>query len=100
MKKFNCLTKAIMEKLSIGELQIQLIKPQNGLIGLASVVINWAFYLGFIGIHRKINGGVRLTCPTKQIGENSMEIFHPINREFYQDLESLIIKKLDDLSIK
>lgn len=36
----------------ISEVNIILIKPKDGLIGFASLVINDALYLGSIGIHQ------------------------------------------------
>ena len=55
--------------MKISEVNIILIKPRNGLIGFASLVVNDALYLGSIGIHQKLNGnGYRLTYPTKKTG--------------------------------
>lgn len=82
----------------ISEVNIILIKPCNGLIGFASLVIDDALYLGSIGIHQKLNGnGYRLTYPTKKTGANNMDIFHPINRESGKALEAVIFTKLNDV---
>lgn len=84
--------------MKISEVNILLIKPRNGLIGFASMVINDALYLGSIGIHQKLNGnGYRLTYPTKKTGTNNMDIFHPINREAGKAIETAIFNKLNDV---
>ncbi len=84
--------------MKISEVNIILIKPRNGLIGFASLVINEALYLGSIGIHQKLNGnGYRLTYPTKKTGTNNMDIFHPINREAGKAIETAIFNKLNDV---
>lgn len=84
--------------MKIDEVNIILIKPRNGLIGFASLVINEALYLGSIGIHQKLNGnGYRLTYPTKKTGTNDMDIFHPINREAGKAIETAIFNKLNDV---
>lgn len=84
--------------MKVSEVNIILIKPRNGLIGFASLVINDALYLGSIGIHQKLNGnGFRLTYPMKKTGANNMDIFHPINREAGKAIEAAIFKQLNDV---
>ena len=84
--------------MKISEVNIILIKPRNGLIGFASLVINDALYLGSIGIHQKLNGnGYRLTYPTKKTGRSNMDIFYPINREAGKAIEDAILNKLNDV---
>ena len=84
--------------MKISEVNIILIKPRNGLIGFASLVINDALYLGSVGIHQKLNGnGYRLTYPTKKTSANNMDIFHPINREAGKAIETAIFNKLNDV---
>lgn len=83
--------------MKITEIQIDLIKPQDGLIGFASLVIDQNLYLGSIGIHKKIDGsGYRLTYPSK----GKYTIFHPINRETGQAVENAIFEKLKDVMKK
>lgn len=84
--------------MKINAVNIILIKPRNGLIGFASLVINDALYLGSIGIHQKLNGsGYRLTYPTKKTGANTIDIFHPINHEAGKAIEAAIFNKLNDV---
>jgi stage V sporulation protein G len=67
-------------------------------VGFASVVLNNDFYLGSIGIHKKIDGsGYRITYPTKQIGDRSINIYHPINAEASKSIEEAIISKAEQI---
>lgn len=82
----------------ITEVQIYPIKPNDGLIGFASVILDGKVYLGSIGIYRKINGeGFRLTYPTKKVGEKNLNIFHPISRETGLAIEKAIIQKAEEI---
>ncbi|KKP79807.1 MAG: hypothetical protein A2271_02405 [Candidatus Moranbacteria bacterium RIFOXYA12_FULL_35_19] len=82
----------------ITEIQILPIKPNNGLIAFASVVLNEELYLGSIGVHRKIDGsGYRLTYPTKKVGEKNLNIYHPISSSLGIMIEKLIFKKIEEL---
>ena len=48
--------------ITISEVNISLIKPQNGLIGFASLILEGNFYIGSIGVHQRLDGsGYRLT---------------------------------------
>lgn len=84
--------------MKISEVQINLIKPKDGLIGFAALVINGDFYLSGIGIHQKLTGdGYRLTYPTRKSGSRDFEIFHPINRSAGQQIEAAIFCRLNDV---
>lgn len=83
--------------MKITEIQITPIKPKDGLVGFASIVLENSIYLGFIGVYTRIDGlGYRLTYPTKKIGGNSINIYHPINKETSKFIEQEIIKKLKE----
>lgn len=84
--------------MKISEIQINLIKPKDGLIGFATLILNDDFYLSGIGIHRKLAGdGYRLTYPTRKSGNRDFEIFHPINRNAGQQIETAIFARLNDV---
>ena len=84
--------------MKITEIQIIPIKPQNGLVGFASVVLNNDFYLGSIGIHKRIDGsGYRITYPTKKIGDKNIDIYHPINAKTSRVIEEAIISKAEQI---
>jgi len=79
------------------EIQIIPIKPQNGLVALASFILDNNLYLGSIGIFTRPESGYRLTYPTKKVGDRNINIFHPINREFASQIENEIIKKFEEV---
>ncbi|MDP2637545.1 MAG: septation protein SpoVG family protein [Candidatus Levybacteria bacterium] len=83
--------------MGISEIQIIPIKPQNGLIGFASFVLDGNIYLGSIGIITRPEGGYRLVYPTKKVGLRNINIFHPINKEFANSIEKEVISKFEDV---
>ncbi len=86
--------------MKISEIQIIPIKPQNGLVAFVSFVLEENLYLGSIGILTKPEGGYRLVYPTKKVGVRSMNIFHPINKDFSQSIEKEVISKFEDVMKK
>lgn len=83
--------------MKITEVQIEFVKPSNGLIGFASLVIDDNFYLSSIAIHKKLNAdGYRLTYPNK----GYFTIFHPINKQTSSKVETAIFGKLNDVMKK
>ncbi len=87
-------------KPKLTEIQIVPVKPQNGLIAFASFILNDSLYLGSIGIITRPEGGYRLTYPTKKIGFRDMNIFHPINKEFADQIEKEVFVKLEEVMNK
>lgn len=84
--------------MKISEVNTQLIKPTNGLVAFASVVLDGKIYLGSIGVHQKLDGtGYRLTYPTKKTGNRDFHIFHPIERSMGQRIEAAIFAKVTAL---
>ena len=84
--------------MKITETQIIPIKPRNGLVAFASVVIENSLYLGSIGVYTRIDGtGYRITYPTKKIGNRDINIFHPINSETSKTIEEAIISKTEEI---
>lgn len=80
----------------ITEIQVIPIKPKDGLIGFASVVLGGEVYLGSIGIHKKLSDdGYRITYPTKKVGEKNINIFHPVSREMGKQIELAILAKAE-----
>lgn len=80
-------------KPKLTEITITPIKPSFGLIAFASLVVDENWYLGSIAIYSRLNGGYRLVYPTKKIGDKSLNIFHPINREIAEFVEAEVIKE-------
>ena len=85
-------------RVQIKEIQIVPIKPINGLVGFASFVLDKLFYFGSIGIYTRPNGGYRLTYPTKKVGNNSVGIFYPINKQIAEDIEDVIISEFEKVT--
>lgn len=84
--------------IEVSEIQIIPIKPNNGLMAFASVVIDDNLYLGSIGIHSRIDGsGYRLTYPTKPVGGRDLNIYHPINKNTSEALERAIVNKYKEV---
>lgn len=89
--------KVMSRQMKISEVQIDFIKPNNGLIGFASFVVDGSFYISSIAIHTKLNGnGYRLTYPSK----GSFTIFHPINKSTSLAIGAAIFSKLKDVMKK
>ena len=85
------------KKSIITEVNIIPIKPKEGLVAIASCVINNEFYLGSIGIYTKLKGGYRLTYPNKKSGNSTINIFHPIEKELGDTIENAIIQEYENL---
>ena len=85
--------------MKINEIQVTPIKPKNGLVGFASLVLNDSIYIGFIGIHTKLqnNGEYRLTYPTKIVSGKDLNIYHPIKKELSQAIEVAVITKFKNV---
>ncbi len=81
-------------KIQISEVKIEFIKPCEGLVAFASVVINNAICLSSIAIHKKLNAeGHRITYPSK----GKFSIFHPISREAGLAIEAAILEKFQEV---
>jgi DNA-binding cell septation regulator SpoVG len=75
------------------EVDIAFVKPKDGLIALATVVLDDQLYLSGIAIHSKLVGsGYRLTYPTRKFGEAQFSVFHPIRRPVGLAIEQAMSK--------
>ena len=87
-----------MKTMKITEIQITPIKPKEGLVAFASIVIESSLYLGSLGIYTRLDGsGYRITYPTKKIGNKNINIYHPINRETSKEIEEAILSKAEKI---
>ena len=78
--------------MKISEIQIIPIKPNNGLVAFASIVLADSLYLDSIGFYTRIDGsGYRITYPTKKIGDRNISIYYPINKKTSKAIEKTII---------
>jgi len=87
-----------MKKHQITEVQILPIKPTEGLVAFASLILDFDLYLGSIGVVTRPEGGYRLLYPTKKIGDRSISLFYPINRNFSKEIEEEVIKKFEEVT--
>jgi len=84
--------------MKITEIQIIPIKPREGLVAFASVVVENSLYLGSLGVYTRLDGsGYRITYPTKKIGNKNINIYHPINRETSKAIEEAIISEAEKI---
>lgn len=81
----------------IAEVNVTPIKPQDGLIAFASVVVDESLYLGSIAVYARPDGSYRLLYPTKKLGERVVNLFHPISRETSKQIEDAIFKKCEEI---
>ena len=84
----------------ITEVQIIPIKPKDGLVAFASFVLDDSLYLGSVGIATRLQGGYRLTYPTRRVGDKDINVFHPINKAFAQAVEDEVIKHFEEVMNK
>ena len=84
--------------MKITEIQIIPIKPKEGLVAFAGIVIENSLYLGSLGVYTRLDGsGYRITYPTKKIGEKNINIYHHINRETSKAIEEAIISEAEKI---
>ena len=83
--------------MNVTEVNITPVKPTDGLVAFASVVVDGSLYLGSIAVYTKLDGSYRLLYPTKTVGQRVLNIFHPINRPASKQIEEMIFKKCDEI---
>lgn len=81
----------------VSEVNITPVKPNNGLIAIASVVLDDSIYLNSIAVYTKLDGSYRLLYPTKQVGNKSVGYHYPINRLTSRLIEDAVFKKCSEL---
>lgn len=81
----------------VSEVNITPVKPDRGLIAFASIVIDGNIYLTSIAVYTKLDGSYRLLYPTKNIGNKSLGLFYPINRETSKAIEEAVFKRCDEV---
>src|SRR5688572_26570668 len=87
--------------MNVTEVDIAFVKPKDGLIAFASVVLDDQLYLSGIAVHRKLNGsGYRLTYPTRKVGTAEFNLFHPIRRQIGLAIEQAIFDRLKNVASK
>ena len=85
----------------VTEVDIAFVKPKDGLIAFASIVLDDELYLSGIAIHsRPVGSGYRLTYPTRKVGETQFSLFHPIRKPIGLAIEQAIAEKLKNVVSK
>lgn len=82
---------------TISEIQFRPIKPQDGLVGFVSFVIDGKFWMGSVGVYARREGGYRLIYPTRKIAGQNIDVFHPINREVGSLVEAVVSEKVSEI---
>jgi len=84
-----------MNEITISEIQIIPVKPQNGLVAFASCVINNGIYLGNIAIYTSPSSpdGFRLVYPSRAVRGTQLSITHPITKETGLAIQKQIVKR-------
>ena len=85
---------------NVTEINVIPIRPKDGLVALASCVIDEKFYIGSIGVYTKLKGGYRITYPNKKSGNSTINIFHPITKDLGDIIENEIISEYEKLLSK
>ncbi len=81
----------------INNIRITPVKPQNGLVGFASFILNDCFYMSAIGIFTRPRGGYRLTYPTRKYHTGGLNVFYPINKEVAEHIEREVVSKFEEI---
>ena len=85
-----------MNKLTISEIQIVPVKPNNGLVAFATAIINNQFYIAHIAIYSAptVPLGYRLVYPDKTLSNGKrVDCFHPVTQESGKEVSRAIISK-------
>ena len=88
--------------MTISEVSILPVKPQNGLLGFVSFVLNHAFFVGNVAIYSRPDGSsIRLVFPTKVLPNGKeISVIHPITQDCYNLIAEAVTKALADLAKK
>jgi DNA-binding cell septation regulator SpoVG len=87
--------------MQVTEVDIAFVKPKDGMIAFASVVLDDQLYLSGIAIHSKLVGcGYRLTYPTRKVGGTQFSLFHPIRKQVGLAIERAVFEKLKNVMSK
>lgn len=83
--------------MQIKKVEIVPIRPHEGLVAFADIVLEEGLYLGSIGVHRKLEGGFRITFPTRKVGGINVSIYHPLQLHISKEFEYAICSKAEKL---
>lgn len=81
----------------ISEIQFFPVKPKDGLLGFVSFVLDGKFWMGSVAVFTRLEGGYRLVYPTRKVGNQNINIFHPISQEVGIKVENAINEKVSEI---
>ncbi len=82
---------------TISEIQFYPVKPKDGLLGFVSFVLDDKFWMGSVAVFSRPDGRYRLVYPTRKVGGQNINIFHPINQKAGQEVETAVSEKVAEL---
>jgi len=82
---------------SISEIQFHPVKPQDGLLGFVSFVLDGKFWMGSVAVFTRRDGGYRLVYPTRKVGGQNINVFHPINPDVGLQVEQAVSEKVAEI---
>ena len=82
---------------TINEIQFYPVKPQDGLLGFVSFVLDGKFWMGSVAVFSRREGGYRLVYPTRKVAGQNINIFHPINYEVGVLVEKAVSEKVAEI---
>ena len=84
-----------MNNIQISHVEIKRVAENKWLVWFASCVLNDCIRLNNIAIFKRLNvPGYRLVFPEKKVWENKIQIFFPLTKWVYTELESELTKGL------
>src|SRR3989344_3726813 len=82
---------------TISEIQFYPVKPQDGLLGFVSFVLDGKFWMGSVAVFTRRDGGYRLPLPPRQGGGRNINVFHPITPDVGLLVERAVSEKVAEI---
>ncbi len=86
-----------MTSTTISEIQFYPVKPQDGLLGFVSFVLDGKFWMGSVAVFSRKDGGYRLVYPTRKVAGQNINVFHPINPDIGLQVEQAVSEKVAEI---
>jgi DNA-binding cell septation regulator SpoVG len=83
--------------ITISEIQFYPVKPQDGLLGFVSFVLDGKFWMGSVAVFTRRDGGYRLVYPTRKVAGQNINVFHPINPDVGLQVEQAVSEKVAEI---
>lgn len=86
-----------MTSTTISEIQFYPVKPQDGMVGFVSFVLDGKFWMGSVAVFTRREGGYRLVYPTRKVAGQNINVFHPINQDIGLLVEQVVSEKVAEI---